>query len=49
MRFWTDFILKSRATAYINAEIFQEYVRMVLPPNLTELRSLEQFAEEEAV
>jgi hypothetical protein len=49
VRFGTDFVLKSRAKPYINAEIFSEYIRTVFIPNLNELRSLEQFAHEEAV
>lgn len=49
VRFGTDFVLKSRAKPYINAEIFSEYIRTVFVPNLNELRSLEQFAREEAV
>jgi hypothetical protein len=47
--FGTDFTLKSRAKADINAEIFQEYVVTVFLPNLNELPSLGQFAEEEAI
>jgi hypothetical protein len=49
VRFGTDFILKHRAKPYINAEIFAEYIRTVFIPNLNELRSLEQFAAEDAV
>jgi hypothetical protein len=32
-----------------NTEVFLEYIRMVFMPNLNELRSLEQFADEDAV
>jgi hypothetical protein len=49
VRFGMDFILKSRAKSYINAEIFQEYVTTVFLPNVNELRSIEQFTYEEAV
>ena len=49
VRFGTDFILKPCQKPYINAQIFEEYIRTVFLPNLNELRSLEQFAEEDAV
>jgi hypothetical protein len=49
MRLGTDLVLKHRAKPYINAEVFEEYIRMVFLPNLNELRSLEEFANEEAV
>jgi hypothetical protein len=49
VRFVQDFILKSCAKAYFNAEIFQEYVMTVFLPDLNELRSREQFAEQEAI
>jgi hypothetical protein len=49
VQFGTDLIVKQRAKAYINGEIFMEYMRMVFLPNLTELRSLEEFADEDAV
>jgi hypothetical protein len=49
VRFGTDLILKQRAKAYVNGEIFLEYIRMVFRPNLNELRSLEEFADEDAV
>jgi hypothetical protein len=49
VRFGTDFLLKGRAKPYINDEIFLKYIRMVFLPNLNELRSLEQFADEDAV
>jgi hypothetical protein len=49
VRFGTDFILRGRSKPYINAEIFEEYIRTVFLPNLNELRSLEQFADEDAV
>jgi hypothetical protein len=45
----TDFVLRHRATPYINAEIFDEYIRSVLLPNLNELQSLEGFPDEDAV
>jgi hypothetical protein len=41
--------LKARAKPYINAEIFLEYIRTVFLPNLNELRSLEEFGNEDAV
>jgi hypothetical protein len=41
--------LKAREKAYVNTEIFLEYIHMVFMTNLNELRSLEQFADEEAV
>jgi 2-methylisocitrate lyase-like PEP mutase family enzyme len=49
VRFGTDLILKQRAKAYVNGEIFLEYTCMVFLPNLNELRSLEEFADEDAV
>jgi hypothetical protein len=49
VRFVQDFILKSCVKAYLNAEIFQEYVMAVFLPNLNELRRREQFLEQEAV
>jgi hypothetical protein len=49
VRFGTDFIFKARAKPYINAQIFFEYIRTVFLPNLNELRSLEEFANENAV
>jgi hypothetical protein len=42
-------ILKHHAKQYIDAEIFGDYIRNVFLPNLNELRSLEEFADEEAV
>jgi hypothetical protein len=45
----TDLVLTHRAKPYINAEIFEEYIRSVLLPNQNELRSLEGFADEDAV
>jgi hypothetical protein len=47
LRFSADFILKERAKPYINAKIFFEYIRMVFLPNLNELRSLKEFADED--
>jgi hypothetical protein len=41
--------LKWLAKAYVNGEIFLEYIRMVFLPNPNELRSLEEFADEGAV
>jgi hypothetical protein len=41
--------LKQRARAYVNGEIFLEYIHMVFLPNLNELQSLEEFADEYAV
>jgi hypothetical protein len=49
VRLGTDFVLKHRATPYINADIFDEYIRSVLLPNLNELRSLDGFTGEDAV
>jgi hypothetical protein len=49
MRFWTDLFLKARETAYVNTDNFLEYIRMVFMLNLNVLRSLEQFAGEDAV
>jgi hypothetical protein len=49
VRLGTDFVLKHRARPYINAEIFEEYIRSVLLPNLNELRNLEGGADEDAV
>jgi hypothetical protein len=49
VRFGTDLILKQRAKAHVHGEIFLEYIRMVFLPNLNELRSLEEFADEDAV
>jgi hypothetical protein len=48
-RFGTDLIVKQRAKTYVNGEIFLEYIRMVFLPNLNELRSSEEFADEDAV
>jgi hypothetical protein len=41
MRFGTNLILKAREKAYVNTEIFLEYIRMVFIPNLNELCSFE--------
>jgi hypothetical protein len=49
VRFDTEIILKQRAKAYLNGKIFLEYIRMVFLPNLNELRSLEEFSDEDAV
>jgi hypothetical protein len=49
VRFGTYLILKQRAKAYANGEIFPEYIRMVFLPNFNELRSLEEFTDEDAV
>jgi hypothetical protein len=46
-RFRTDFILKSRAKLYINAENFAEYIRTVFLPTVNELPTLGEFANEE--
>jgi hypothetical protein len=48
VRFGTDFILKARAKVYINAEICGEYIHRVFLTNITELRSLDEFADEDA-
>jgi hypothetical protein len=45
----TDFMLKLRVKAAINAEIFQKYVTTLFLPKLNDLRGLEQFAEEEII
>jgi hypothetical protein len=49
MRFGTDLILKQRAKAYVNGEIILEYIRRVFLLSLNELRSLKEFADEDAV
>jgi hypothetical protein len=49
VRFGTDFVLKHNQTPYINAVIFLDYIRTVFLPNLAELRTLDQFADEPAV
>jgi hypothetical protein len=49
VRFGTDLILKQRAKACVNSKIFLEYIHMVFLPNLNELQSLEEFADEDAV
>jgi 2-methylisocitrate lyase-like PEP mutase family enzyme len=49
VRFGTDLILKQRAKAYVNGEIFLEYICMVFLPNLNKLQSLEEFADEDPV
>jgi hypothetical protein len=41
--------LKGLSKPYINAEIFEEYLRTVFLPNIDELRTLDQFKEEEAI
>jgi hypothetical protein len=46
VRFGTDLTMKSNAKPYINVEIFLDYVRTVLLPNLGEFRGLDEFAEE---
>jgi hypothetical protein len=49
VRFATDLIFKARRKPYINAECFLEYIRRVCLPNLNELRTLEEFGDEDAV
>jgi hypothetical protein len=49
VRFGTDLILEAPRKPYINAECFLEYIRTVFLPNLNELRTLEEFADEDAV
>jgi hypothetical protein len=49
VRFGTDFDLRSNPKPYINAEIFLDYIRTVVLPNLAELRTLDGFAEETGV
>jgi hypothetical protein len=38
--------LKSNSKTYINAEIVLDYIETVVLPNLAELRTLDEFAEE---
>jgi hypothetical protein len=42
-------ILRARRKPYTHAECFLEYIRTVFLPNLNELRTLEEFADEDAV
>jgi hypothetical protein len=49
VRFGTDFVLRSNPSAYINAEIFLDYIRTVFLANLAELRTLDAFTEETGV
>jgi hypothetical protein len=49
VRFSTDFVSRSNSKPHINAEIFLDYIRTVLLPNLAELRTLDGFAEETGV
>jgi hypothetical protein len=49
VRFGTDLISKARENTSVNTEIFLEYIRVDFMPNLNELRSLEQFADKDAV
>jgi hypothetical protein len=49
LRVGTDVILKAHRKPYINAECFLEYIRTVFLPNLNELQTLEEFADEDAV
>jgi hypothetical protein len=49
VRFGADFVLRSNPKSYINAEIFLDYIQMVLIPNLVQLRKLAKFAEETGV
>jgi hypothetical protein len=48
VRFGTDFVVKSNREPDINAKIFLDYIRTVFLffPNCTELRTLDEFAEE---
>jgi hypothetical protein len=46
VRFGVDFVLKSNSKPYINAEIFLNSIRTVFLPQLAELRTLDEFAEE---
>jgi hypothetical protein len=48
-RFSTYFISRSNPNLYINAEIFLDSIRTVFLPNLAELRTLDEFAEETGV
>jgi hypothetical protein len=41
--------LTARQKPYINAECFLDDIRKIFLPNLNELRTLEEFAEEDAV
>jgi hypothetical protein len=47
--FDSDFILKSRAKPRANAEIFAEYIPIVFLPNLNELQTFGESADEEAI
>jgi hypothetical protein len=49
VRFDIDFILKSRAKPYVNAEMFAGHIRTVPIPNLNKLRTLGEFAQEEVI
>jgi hypothetical protein len=49
VRFGTDFILTARAKPHIKTEIVLEYISTVFLPNLNELRSLEEFADQDAI
>jgi hypothetical protein len=49
VRFGTDLILKARQKPYVNVECFPMSIRTVFLPNLNELRTLEKFADEDAV
>jgi hypothetical protein len=49
VRSGTDFIVKSRAKPHINAEIFAKHICIVFLPNINELRTLGEFADEQAI
>jgi hypothetical protein len=49
VRFDRHFVLRSNPRPCINAEIFLDYIRTVFLPNLAELRTLDEFAEEAGV
>jgi hypothetical protein len=49
VHFGTNLMLISNSKPYINSEIFLDYIRTVFLLNLTELRTLRQFAEDIAV
>jgi hypothetical protein len=46
VRFGVDFVMKSKSKPYINAEIFLDYVQIVLLLNRAELRTLDEFPKE---
>jgi len=47
-RFGLDLIPRKRDTAYVNAELFKEYIQTVFIPYVKDLRKLAMFAGQEA-